>query len=152
MGARVLDDNALWRRCENAWAQWLESDGCAVTRLTDATSNTPHSGAPLITIGGRQRRAPDLLATRSGSSHYWEVKTRSRSEVDSLTGQRTHWMDHDAFRDYLTVSRSAQMRVWVVLYEALHRRQAQGDGSARTCDAWPRSVRSRSDEDPVARP
>jgi superfamily I DNA/RNA helicase len=114
----VLDDNALWRRCENAWAQWLESDGCAVTRLTDATSNTPHSGAPLITIGGRQHRAPDLLATRSGSSQYWEVKTRSRSEVDPLTGQRTHWMSHDAFRDYLTVSRAAQMRVWVVLYEA----------------------------------
>jgi superfamily I DNA/RNA helicase len=114
----VLDDSDLWRRCEQAWAGWLEADGYAVTRLTDATSNTPHSGAPLITIDGRQHRAPDLLATRSGSSQYWEVKTRSRSEVDSLTGQRSHWMSHDAFRDYLTVSRSAQMRVWVVLYES----------------------------------
>lgn len=126
----MFDEAALWRRCENAWAGWLESDGYAVTRLTDATSNTPHSGAPLITIGGREHRAPDLLATRSGSSQYWEVKTRSRSEVDHLTGQRTHWMGHDAFRDYLTVSRSAQMRVWVVLYEA---------PSAATPGRWLRS-------------
>ena len=53
-----------------------------------------------------------------GHSQYWEVKTRARADVDPLTGQSEHWIDYAAFRDYLSVSESAQMKVWVILYEA----------------------------------
>lgn len=113
----MLDEDALWRRCELAWAGWLEQDGNAVTHLTDATNNTEHAAAPLIVVGGRKRRAPDLLATKQGSSEYWEVKSRARADVDLLTGQSEHWVELAAFRDYLAVSEEAQMRVWVVLHE-----------------------------------
>lgn len=108
---------ALWRRCEEAWARWLEQDGQAVMRLGAATGNTSRSEAPLIKAGGRLRRAPDLQASSQGRTQYWEVKTRSRSDVDPLTGQHEHWMDRAAFTDYLAVSTHSQTRVWVVLFE-----------------------------------
>lgn len=112
----MLDESALWRRCENAWAHWLTTNGSAVTRLTDATSNTAHSGAPLLQIGEKFLRAPDLLSTSKTGTEYWEVKTRSRADVDQLTGQSQHWMEYAAFRDYLAVTEFAS-KVWVVLYE-----------------------------------
>lgn len=112
----MLDEDALWRRCENAWAQWLSDNDFAVTRLTDATHNTAHSGAPLMQIGDKLVRAPDLLATSASGTEYWEVKTRSRADVDQLTGQTQHWMDYQAFSHYLAVTKYAT-RVWVVLFE-----------------------------------
>ncbi len=109
----------LWRRCENAWATWLGQSVAVVMRLTDATSNTAHSGAPLMQVGDRHRRAPDLLAMRrDGMSEYWEVKTRTRADVDGHTGQRRHWMPFDAYDDYLAVSEHTGVPVQVVLYEA----------------------------------
>lgn len=110
-------DDALWRQCEEAWARWLEQAGQAVMRFASATGNTELSNAPLILAGGRHRRAPDLSASSQGQTQYWEVKTRSRSDVDPLTGQHEHWMAAEVFGDYLAISEHAQMRVWVVLYE-----------------------------------
>ncbi|MCM3515474.1 ATP-dependent helicase [Nocardioides sp. P86] len=112
----MLDENALWRRCENAWAQWLSDKGMMVARLTDATNNTAHSAAPLIQIGNKWLRAPDLLATSKVGTEYWEVKTRSRPDVDQLTGQSEHWMEYAAYRNYLEAAEFAT-HVWVVLYE-----------------------------------
>lgn len=111
------DENALWRRCEDAWARWLEQAGQAVMRHAAATGNSDRSDAPLIMAGSAYRRAPDLSAASQGQTQFWEVKTRSRSDVDPLTGQHQHWMDVAAFRDYLAISVHAQMKVWIVLYE-----------------------------------
>ena len=108
----------LWRRCENAWAEWLTSRVGSVMRLTDATSNTAHSGAPLMQIGDRLRRAPDLMVTTQGRAEYWEVKTRTRADVDPHTGQRRHWMPYAAFDDYLAVREATGTPTWIVLYES----------------------------------
>lgn len=110
-------DAPLWRRCENAWADWLEESGALVMRHTDATSNTPHSGAPLVQVAGRRRRSPDLMSSAGGVSTYWEVKTRSRPDVDELTGQSRHWMPFDAFDDYVAVRERSGHELWVILYE-----------------------------------
>jgi hypothetical protein len=48
----VLDENALWRRCELAWGSWLGQQGFAVTPLGEATGNTDRSGAPLSLLDG----------------------------------------------------------------------------------------------------
>jgi superfamily I DNA/RNA helicase len=111
------DDNALWRRCEDAWARWLDQAGQTVMHYAAATGNTEKSAAPLIMAGGVYRRAPDLAASSQGQTQFWEVKTRSRSDVDPLTGQHQHWMDRAAFSDYLAISEHAQMKVWIVLFE-----------------------------------
>lgn len=108
----------LWRRCENAWAEWLEHNGAAIMRLTDATSNTAHSGAPLMQVGGRRRRAPDLMSTALGRSEYWEVKTRTRADVDVLTGRTNHWMPYAAFDDYAAIYEHTRTPLWVILYES----------------------------------
>jgi len=109
----------LWRRCEDAWADWLAARGAgAVMRHNDATSNTAHSGAPLVRVGGRNRRAPDLQTVTSGRAEYWEVKTRSRADVDPHTGQHRHWMPFAAYDDYLAVREHTDTPTWVVLYEA----------------------------------
>lgn len=112
------DADAVWRRCEVAWSVWLQADHYAVTHLGEAHGNTPVSGAPLISVGGKRRRAPDLQTTKAGQSEYWEIKFRTRSEVDPLNGQRVHWMPYAAFRDYLAVADGTGCRLWVVMYES----------------------------------
>lgn len=118
MTTKFTDTDAVWRRCEIAWSTWLQADHYAVTHLGEAHGNTTVSGAPLIEVGGRRRRAPDLHTTKAGRGEYWEVKFRTRSEVDPLTGSRVHWMSYAAFRDYLAVAQGTNSRLWVVLYEA----------------------------------
>lgn len=107
----------MWRRCEVAWSAWLQQEGYAVTHLGQATGNTPGTEAPLISIGGRRLRAPDFITTRAGHTEYWEVKFRTRSEVDPLTGSREHWVEYGSFRDYLAVARATNCRVWLILFE-----------------------------------
>lgn len=114
----MLDEDALWRRCELAWGSWLESDGYAVTPLGEATGNTERSQAPLTRVGGEWLRSPDFSAIRAGSTAFWEVKTRSRASVDPLTGESQHWIDKAAFADYLKIADLTGTSVWVVLYEA----------------------------------
>jgi superfamily I DNA/RNA helicase len=112
------DDDAIWRRCEVAWSAWLQAAHYAVTHLGEAVGNTLGTPAPLISVGGKRLRAPDLLTTKAGRSEYWEVKFRTRSGLDPLTGDREHWMAYSAFRDYLAVAAGTGCRLWVMLYEA----------------------------------
>jgi len=112
------DADAIWRRCEVAWSAWLQAERYAVTHLGEAIGNTLGTRAPLISVDGVRRRAPDLQTVKAGRSEYWEVKFRTRSELDPLTGDREHWMAYSAFRDYLAVAEGTNCRLWVVLYEA----------------------------------
>jgi superfamily I DNA/RNA helicase len=114
----VLDEDALWRRCELAWGSWLGQQGFAVTPLGEATGNTDRSGAPLSLLDGEWVRSPDFSAIKAGLTQFWEVKCRARSAVDPLTGESQHWIDRGAFADYLKYSEKYQTTVWVVLYEA----------------------------------
>jgi len=114
----VLDEDALWRRCEQAWGSWLEAYGYAVTPLGQATGNTSRSQAPLTKVGGEYFRSPDFSAIKDGLTEFWEVKSRSRAAIDPLTGESQHWIDRAAFSDYLQISLRTGTRVWVVLYEA----------------------------------
>lgn len=112
------DEGSLWRRAEVAWTAWLSSQGYNVLLAADLHSNVAGTSAPMMNVKGRLRRVPDVLTTRAGVTEYWEVKSRTRADVDELTGQREHWMAYDAFRDYVRVAQGGAARVWVVLYEA----------------------------------
>ncbi|WP_027860118.1 exodeoxyribonuclease V subunit beta [Marmoricola sp. URHB0036] len=114
----MLDEDALWRRCELAWGSWLEDRGYAVTPLGEAVGNTERSRAPLTKVGGEHLRSPDFSAIKGGATAFWEVKSRSRASVDPLTGESQHWIDKAAFTDYLKISAKTGTPVWVVLYEA----------------------------------
>lgn len=108
----------LWERCEDAWADWLGANGYVVFTTARATGNSPGTMAPMIRAGGRLLRAPDIHTTKQQVTEYWEVKSRGRSDVDDLTGEREHWMELAAFRHYLAVAEATSARVWIVLYEA----------------------------------
>jgi superfamily I DNA/RNA helicase len=112
------DDVAPWRRCELAWSGWLQSDSFVVTHLSEAIGNTSGSQAPLMSMGGRRRRAPDFQTMKAGICEYWEVKFRAHSDADSLTGERYHWTERSAFADYLAVSDATRCKVWLIVYEA----------------------------------
>ena len=114
----MLDEDALWRRCELAWGSWLESRGHAVTPLGEAIGNTHRSQAPLTMVAGELLRSPDFSAIKDGKTAFWEVKSRARASVDPLTGESQHWIDKAAFSDYLKISDRTGTPVWVVLYEA----------------------------------
>ncbi|MCF6376419.1 ATP-dependent helicase [Nocardioides KLBMP 9356] len=114
----MLDEDALWRRCELAWGSWLEADGYAVTPLGEATGNTERSQAPLTRVAGEWLRSPDFSAIKAGATAFWEVKSRSRASVDSLTGESQHWIDRAVFSDYVRIYDVTGTPVWVVLYEA----------------------------------
>jgi superfamily I DNA/RNA helicase len=72
----------------------------------------------MIRVDGKLVRAPDLQATLGNQIEYWEVKYRSRASVNSLTGDREHWMSYDCAADYLFINSRSQIPVWVILYEA----------------------------------
>src|SRR5689334_3479641 len=109
------DPDAIWRRCEVAWSEWLDRKGYPVVRLGEAIGNTSSSAAPLITVQGANRRAPDLQTTVDGRSEFWEIKYRTRSDVDPQTGSHEHWMGYAAFRDYVAVSDGTGSPVQVAL-------------------------------------
>lgn len=119
----VLDTEELplWRRCEQAWMAHLASQGFVVTRLADAIGNTGGTSAPMVQVGDRLLRAPDLQAISGGASSYWEVKFRSRPDIDPDTGRPEFWTSSEAFHDYSALRRAAQVPVSIVLL----------DGSAR---------------------
>lgn len=114
-----IEDNeaAIWRRCEVAWSKWLQARHFAVFHAGEALGNSKGTRAPLMAIEGQLLRAPDLQTTKEGVTEYWEVKYRSRSEVDQLTGERIHWTSDKAFADYVAISDATGCTVWVVLFE-----------------------------------
>lgn len=111
-------ENQVWRRCEVAWMGHLAADRWLVTRLADAANNFEASGAPLMQVAGRLLRAPDLQVTRDGRTEFWEVKYRSRADLDPLTGQAEYWVTLDSFRDYSEIAVVSGSPVRIILHDA----------------------------------
>lgn len=118
MTANFEDQDSAWREAERSWAIWLQVQRYTVTPLSEAVGNAAGTNAPMISTPTGLRRAPDLHTVRDGRSEYWEVKFRSRSDLDVATGVREHWMSRDAFVDYTHVAAASGSEIWVVLYEA----------------------------------
>lgn len=110
-------ETAAWWKAEKAWVAWLSSREGVVTHLASATGNTPHTDAPMLVLGERRLRAPDIEVKSEGRSTYWEVKYRTRASVDPTTGKSEHWMSFDSFADYIEVDRQAAP-VRIALFEA----------------------------------
>lgn len=114
------EEKSFWRRCEIAWAGWLQANGHTVVHLCEALGNSPRTKAPLLSLPGRggKVRAPDLQSSKAGVVAYWEVKSRLRPDVDALSGVREFWIEFECFRDYVQVERNTGHPVHLVLYEA----------------------------------
>ena len=105
----------MWRKCEIAWNAWLVAQGWMVIPLGDLNANS--NSAPLTSIGGGAVRTPDILSTQGGNNIYWEVKYRTRSHINALTGQLEHWISLKAFNDYLIFAQKSNAIVKIILYE-----------------------------------
>ena len=114
-----VNENALWRRCEVAWAASLATRQYAVIKLADIGQNDPKTQTPLMVVNGLSRRAPDLQSVKNGKTEYWEVKFRTRADID-LNGAREYWISYASFRDYLAIAEGPGCSVYVVLYEGPH--------------------------------
>ena len=112
------DEFAAWKQCEIAWSAWLQASDWSITNLAGAVGNHPDNRAPLMAVAGDMCRAPDLLASKGGVSEYWEVKYRTQADRDAAQGNREHWVEYAAFRDYLKVSRGTGCKVWIILHDA----------------------------------
>lgn len=108
----------LWQLCERAWAGYLAGAGHLVTRLADAKGGDEEDGAPLLQMGDKWYRAPDLFANKAGRSEYWEVKQRSAAALNRVTGEPEYWVSYAAFSDYYQVARESGSTVWVVLHDS----------------------------------
>ena len=110
-----VNEDAIWRRCEVAWAANLVIQQYSVIKLADIGQNDPRTRAPLMVVDGISRRAPDLQSVKNGRTEYWEVKFRTRADVD-LNGAREYWISYASFRDYLAIADGTGCHVYVVLY------------------------------------
>ena len=108
----------MWKHCERAFSNWLVTQGYVVVNLASAEGNTAGTSAPMITVGSRRLRAPDIQSKKGAIGEYWEVKYRSRPFMDTSIGRLEHRVDLEAFRDYLELRRVAKDPVWLVVYEA----------------------------------
>lgn len=114
----TIGDIPLWRRCENAWASFLNNDGHLITRLADNYGRDGEEKAPLMQMGAQFFRAPDILAMKGGVSEYWEVKQRNSAIIDRNTGRAEYWVTFEAFSDYYQIARSSGARVWIILHDS----------------------------------
>ncbi len=115
-----MDETQMWRRCERAWAKSLATRNYAVFLAAEAG----RGDAPLVMVNGIPLRAPDIHTVKHGVTEYWEVKFRSRADID-LTGAREYWIDYRAYKDYLRLSEQTGCPVYIQLYEGAN---AGGEG------------------------
>ncbi len=113
-----VDENSLWREAERRWSAHLSAQQWVVMNLAGVGSG---SEAPLIAVNGGMVRAPDLMATKAGVTVYWEVKFRTTSHSNPITGEREHWMERAKVNDYLRVHHGTQCEVNVVLFDSSSR-------------------------------
>jgi len=107
----------LWRLCERRFAEWLLEHNYHIEPLADAVDNVPETSAPMVRTRSGILRAPDILTfDPEGNAEYWEVKYRSRTDIDESTGEPCYWVSDAALQDYLVVADRATF--WIVLYEA----------------------------------
>lgn len=110
------DQVPLWRECELRWADWLVAHDFDVTPLADAVGNVPYTKAPMLRSLAGDRPAPDFVTVDpDGRTEFWEVKYRSRPDIDEATGEPCYWVSDAALTDYLTTADRAPF--WIVLYE-----------------------------------
>ncbi len=77
----------------------------------------PRPRAPMTRRGAGLLRAPDILTvSQAGVAEYWEVKYRSRPDIDRATGEPCYWISDAALSDYLAQADRAPF--WIVLHEA----------------------------------
>jgi superfamily I DNA/RNA helicase len=107
------DDLPFWRRCEKAWASYLRANGFSVSILADAN----HEGAPLVYIGDRSFRQPDIQAKKAGQLAYWEVKQRNAASVNLVTGDPEYWISYDSFADYYDLARIECTPLRIILHD-----------------------------------
>jgi superfamily I DNA/RNA helicase len=114
-----------------AWSRWLEADYWDVELVPPFKQDDP-DGAPLEPLrNGEDVRRPDIRATKAATGarptrmEWWEVKYRSRAEINPLSGVREHWMSYDAYRDYLRLALDTDAPLWIILrLESNHLNQA----------------------------
>lgn len=108
-------ETEIWRRCEVAWAEWLRSENWTVDLVPPYRDNDPN-GAPTETLrDGRVVRRPDVRAEKGDTTEWWEVKYRTRADVNLFDGQREYWVQKDAFDDYRDLARDRNVRISVIL-------------------------------------
>ena len=117
MSAEFLNEDLAWRKCEVAWSAWLQARQWTVFPYTEAQGNIPGIAAPMAQQGGRVLRSPDFIALKNGRTEIWEVKFRTRSDVNQLTGLREHWISHATFRDYYRIGTATGTPFFIILYE-----------------------------------
>lgn len=114
----MAEEAPLWQLCERAWAAYLAGAGHLVTRLADAKGADGEDGAPLLQMGDKWYRAPDLFANKAGRSEYWEVKQRKVATFNRVTGEPEYWISYAAFTDYFQVARQSGCPVWIILHDS----------------------------------
>ena len=125
------DNEPIWRLCEVAWKNWLENERWTVDLVPPFRPDDP-DGAPTEKLrNGDDVRRPDILAEKSGFNsnqprrEWWEVKYRTRADVNPLTGAREHWISYAAYRDYLRLALDSDSPLWIILrLEANHLNKA----------------------------
>ena len=117
MSAEFLDEELAWRKCEVAWSAWLQARMWAVFPYTEAHGNIPGIAAPMAQLAGGIARSPDFIAMKNGLSEIWEVKFRTRSDMNQLTGAREHWISNSSFRDYYRLATATGSPFFIILYE-----------------------------------
>jgi superfamily I DNA/RNA helicase len=117
MSAEFHNEELAWRKCEVAWSAWLQAREWAVFPYTEAEGNIPGVAAPMAQVGGGIARSPDFIAMKNGRTEIWEVKFRTRSDFNQLTGTREHWISNASFRDYYRIAVAAGSPFFIILYE-----------------------------------
>jgi len=119
-------ETEIWRRCEVAWTEYLRSENWTVDLVPPYRAGDPN-GAPTETLrDGRLVRRPDVKAEKGDTTEWWEVKYRTRADVNLFDGQREYWVQKDAFDDYRDLARDRNVRIWVILrVEADHLHRAR---------------------------
>lgn len=109
----------LWQRCEIAWAAWLRGQGWGVDYIAQKLPNEPDIGARTMHIPGSNRPVPtpDIKAMKANETFFWEVKSRARPDIDTLTGESRHWITYRSYLNYFLLQQAVQTQVHIALYE-----------------------------------
>jgi superfamily I DNA/RNA helicase len=108
----------FWLVCENAWGAWLATNQWTVIHLRNGLRNGAGTDAPMITLStGDRVVAPDYQSMKAGQTRYWEVKSRVRPLIDSMTSIHCHWISAANFYAYRSISQDTGITLTIVVCE-----------------------------------